>query len=168
VADANLYYLLLNGQREANAAPWAGPWSNFMPGTGYRSLAVNGKIFAFDRQTGKEKWETMEVPSQMLVLEEFQDLPVLLLTSRYNKVAGVGGNRWMVNSNALAVIDKRTGKLKTDAHDLPNGQQQFHTFHADLRQGKIELTSYQLRVTLTLENGAATAEAGAKDRTIKP
>jgi outer membrane protein assembly factor BamB len=168
VADANLYYLLMNGQREANAAPWAGPWSNFMPGTGYRSLAVNGKIYAFDRQTGKVKWETMEVPSQMLVLEEFQDLPVLLLTSRFNKVAGVGGNRWMVNSNALAVIDKRTGKLKVDAKDLPNGQQQFHTFHADLRQGKIDLTSYQLRVTLTLENGAATAEAGGKGGVVKP
>jgi outer membrane protein assembly factor BamB len=151
VADATQFYLLINGQRDPNSAPWAGPWSNFMPGTGYRSLPVNGKVYAFDRATGKEKWVSMDIPSQMLVLEEFQDLPVLLLTSRFNKVAGVGGNRWMVNSNALAVLDKATGKLKVDAKDLSNGQQQFHTFHADLRQGKIDLTSYQLKVTLTLE-----------------
>src|SRR5262249_34206945 len=53
LADAGQYYLAINGQRDANAAPVNGPWTNLMPGMGYRSLPVNGKVYAFNKQTGE-------------------------------------------------------------------------------------------------------------------
>jgi outer membrane protein assembly factor BamB len=162
LSDAGQYYLLINGPRDPNATPWNGPWPNLMPGTGYPTLPVNGKIYGFDKETGQYRWVTMDIPVQMLVLENFQDLPILLLTSRYNKAAGVGGDRWIVNSAALAIVDKRTGKLVCDKRDLENAQQQFHAFRADLQQGKIELTSYNLKVTIALRG------KGAADGDNKP
>jgi outer membrane protein assembly factor BamB len=156
--DHAQWYLAINGPRDAGAAPWGGPFSNFLPSTGYRSAPVNGKVYAFDRATGKMTWETIELPQQMLVLEQLRDLPFLLLTSRYTKVAGAGPNRWATPSAALSVVDKRTGKLVKDERDLSNAQQ-FHTLRIDLREGKIELVSFNLKVTIALRNGVATAEA---------
>jgi outer membrane protein assembly factor BamB len=148
--DRVQWYLAINGPRDANVGPWVGPFSNFLPSTGYRSVPVNGKVYAFDRATGAVKWETIELPLQMLVPEQFRDLPFLLLTSRYTKVAGAGPNRWATPSAALTVVDKRSGKLLKDEKDLSNAQQ-FHTLRIDLREGKVELVSFNLKVTLTLE-----------------
>jgi outer membrane protein assembly factor BamB len=62
LADAGQYYLAINGPREGNAAQFNGPWTNLMPGLGYRSLPVNGKVYAFDKKTGQIHWQTMDVP----------------------------------------------------------------------------------------------------------
>jgi hypothetical protein len=156
VEDRSQFYLAINGPREANM-PWAGAVTAFQPGTGPRCVPVNGKIYAFDRRTGKVLWATLDIPQQMLVVDQFRDLPILLLTSRNNRA--VNGRFGFVGngvSTALTVVDKRTGKYLKDEHDLPNTQQQqFHTFRADLREGKIELIGFNLKVTLTLQDRGA-------------
>jgi outer membrane protein assembly factor BamB/tetratricopeptide (TPR) repeat protein len=154
--DETQFYLAINGPREANM-PWAGAVTAFQPGTGPRCVPVNGKICAFDRQTGKVLWATLDIPQQMLVVDQFRDLPVLLLTSRSTRA--VNGRFGFVGNGvgtALTVVDKHTGKYFQDEHDLPNTQQQqFHTFRADLREGKIELIGFNLKVTLTLQDRGA-------------
>jgi outer membrane protein assembly factor BamB len=152
VRDETQYYLLINGPRDSNVNPW-GPISNFQPGTGYRCLPVNGKVYAFDAGTGKVSWSTLELPQQMLVLEQFRELPVLLFTTRINRMANGRFGGMAVNGAALTVLNKRTGKYLADEQNL--NAQQFHTFHADLSAGKIELVGYNLKVTLTLEPAKA-------------
>ena len=56
------------------------------------ALVVNGNIYAFDRGTYKLRWRA-EGLHQMLVLEQFQDLPMLLLTARYQKATGLRRHR---------------------------------------------------------------------------
>jgi hypothetical protein len=116
-------------------------------------------VYAFHRDTGKINWKN-EVAQQMLVLEQFSDLPTLLFTSRYQKLMGAGVNRWAVNGVSVKAIDKRTGKMKYDQPELNNNNaQQFHAFKVDLRSGNVELTSYNFRVLFTLEHGPVTADA---------
>jgi outer membrane protein assembly factor BamB len=154
--DRTQYYLAIEGPRDVNVNPW-GPITNFQPGTGYRCVPVHGRVYAFDRATGKVNWATLEIPQQMLVLEQFREMPILLFTSRISRMANGRFGGMAVNGAALTVADKRTGKFLKDEQNL--NAQQFHTFHADLREGKIELVGYNLKVTLTLQTGAATAEA---------
>src|SRR5207253_3187630 len=68
-----------------------GPYPNV---AGLRSVLVNGKVYAFDRQTGKYNWYVPEgdqmVVSQMLLLERFQDLPMMLFTAKFNRPVSGG------------------------------------------------------------------------------
>jgi outer membrane protein assembly factor BamB len=157
VQDDAQYYLAINGPRDGNLA-WAG--SAFQAGAGPRCVPVNGKIYAFDRETGKVNWESLPIssPPEMLVVDQFRELPFLLLASRYNRMVNNGRFGFVGNGQgaALTVLDKRTGKYLKDDHALPNAQQQpFHTFRADLREGKIVLTSMNLKITLTLQEAKA-------------
>jgi hypothetical protein len=149
--DATHLYVLVNGPQDTNANPWGGPWSNFMPTTGLRSLPVNGMVYVFHRETGKLRWKD-EVEQQMLLLESWDEMPVLLFTSRYQRLMGAGANRWAVNGVSIKVIDKRNGKLIYDQPELNNNNaQQFHAFNWDRSAGKMELISYNFKVTLTEE-----------------
>jgi hypothetical protein len=156
--DRTQFYLAINGPHEPQGNPW-GPLSNFQPNSGYRCVPVHGKVYAFNPKDGKVNWVTMEVPQQMLVLEQFRDLPILVMTSRINRVARNGINAWAINGATLTVFDKRTGKFLLDDREgrLQNAQQ-FHTYRVDLREGKIELTSFNIRITLTLASGTTTAQ----------
>jgi hypothetical protein len=147
--DRTHFYVFINGPPDNTANPFGGPWSNFQPTTGIRSLPVNGMVYAFDRETGKQ-WRSTDPIQQLLVLDQFEDLPVLLFTSRWHRMMGAGVNRWMVNGASVKVVDKRTGKIKYDQPELNlNNAQQFHAFKVDLQKGTIELTSYNFKVTLT-------------------
>jgi outer membrane protein assembly factor BamB len=149
--DRTQFYLLVNGPQDANVNPWGGPWSNLMPTTGIQSLPVNGMVYVFDRETGKFRWKN-EVAQQMLMLESWDEMPVLLFTSRYQKLMGAGVNRWAVNGVSVKVIDKHSGKMKYDQPELNNNNaQQFHAFSWDRNSGTIQLTSYNFKVTLTQE-----------------
>ena len=47
-----------------------GVQTNLMPGTGLRSLPINGELYCFEAATGKRKWHVPLV-NQMLVLDHF-------------------------------------------------------------------------------------------------
>jgi outer membrane protein assembly factor BamB len=150
LSDATQYYLVINGPRDPQGKPWGGPMPNFQPASGVRCLPVNGKVYAFDR-LGKIKWTTLDIPEQMLVLEQSRELPVLVMTSRYNRIVRNGVNARLINGAALTVLDKRNGKFVLDDREgRLQDASQFHTYRVDLREGKIELTSDKFRATLTL------------------
>jgi len=168
LADRSLYYLAINGPGDQNNNPGGGPWSNFLPTTGVRCVPVNGNVYAYERDSWKLKWR-VEVPQQMLVLDSFAELPMLVFTSRYNKLLGNGPQRWWVNGAAVKVIDKRTGKLLDDKPELNNNNgQQFHAYNVDLKAGKVEMVSYNYKVTYFLEGSSALAEAGPGGGKDKP
>ena len=106
-----------------------------------RSIPVNGLVCAFRRDDGKLHWHA-EVHNQQLVLEQFQDLPIVLFTARYNKLIGAG--RGAMQVAAVKSIDKSSGKLVC-YEELPNGQQ-FHTLQVDAAKGTIDFVSYQTKI----------------------
>jgi outer membrane protein assembly factor BamB len=156
--DSDQFFLAINGGTEVNVNnPWggAGPWQNVS--NGIRWAAVNGKVYAFDRATGKVRWIN-DVPTQTLVLDQFKDMPFLLFTAQYNKAVNQGQNRLPPRRySATKSIDKRTGKLLFD-EEMANDGNQFYALNTNLREGKIELVSYNLKVTHYL---ASEAEANA-------
>src|SRR5205807_358486 len=139
--------------------PWGGPYPNVTANTGMRSLVINGNLYAFDRGTSKLIWRA-EGPHQMIVLEQFQDLPMVLMTARYQQAAaGAGPARGQVHGAAVRVIDKRTGKLLYDHDEAGLGQ--FYALHADLRAGKIEFISPNLKVTHSFGDVTASTAGNA-------
>src|SRR5262249_15177556 len=92
------------------------------------------------------------VANQMVVLEQFKAMPMVLFTSRYNEVMRGGGfQKWMA---ATLSIEKRTGKrvYAPDPRQYNNGPQ-FYAFNGDLKAGTIELIAQQLVVQHYLDDG---------------
>jgi outer membrane protein assembly factor BamB len=141
VSDRDQVYVAFSRPIDRTQVAINGINTNVMPGTGLRTLPVNGSVYAFLQTTGKLHWKA-DVPNQMLVLEQFEDLPFLLFTSRYQKATGM--NQSSVQVINLCSVDKRTGKRLILDETLPTGTQQFHALRVDNRAGKIEFISYNL------------------------
>jgi outer membrane protein assembly factor BamB len=135
--------------------------ANLMPGMGLRALQVNGAIYSFDGQTGETNWYN-SVQNQMLVLDEFEKVPVVLMTARFRKWT----NQLMGQANFITTVrsyDKRTGKLLWDkSEDNQAGRYvQFHAIKVDVRGGKVELINSSLTWTHSLIAGpVGSAPAG--------
>src|SRR4029077_20348514 len=84
----------------------------------------------------------------------------LLFTSRYNKWANQGAVRNVVYVVATQSIEKQSGKLKYFNEAINGQQQQFHTINLDLKAGKIELISWNLKLVhyLLTPNGEKVGE----------
>ncbi len=140
--DAHDVYVACNADTDPNLMPWGGVQSNLMPQTGLRSLGINGELYSFKRDGGELNWHN-PVPNQMLVLEHFKELPVMLFTARYMKWMNQGLQKVPMNMIATESIEKQTGKLKFFREEQNNGQQaQFQALLVDYSTGKIELVSY--------------------------
>jgi outer membrane protein assembly factor BamB/tetratricopeptide (TPR) repeat protein len=148
--DRDRYYCAINGPLDAETAPWGGVQSNLLQGSGLRSFPVNGQVYAFDRETQKIKWRA-DAYNQMLVMESFNDLPVMIFTSRYHKMVGAGAAKFPQQVVEVRSIDKRTGKLVFDKPGLSPNLQQFYQMNTNMREGTIELVSYNYKVILAPE-----------------
>lgn len=138
-ADYENIYLVVNQQRGT------GHYSEALP-----SLAVNGKIHAFDARLGKERW-MQSVSGQDLVLERLEHSPVLVFSTR--KFEGKGNlNYW---NQSLAVLDKQSGR-KLLSTTTPS-QAGFQTLSVNLAERYVELRSYNERIRLTPKDPAPTA-----------
>ncbi|HEV3258768.1 MAG TPA: PQQ-binding-like beta-propeller repeat protein, partial [Gemmataceae bacterium] len=159
--DNDHYYLTINAPFDPAANPWGGPWSNL--NTGMRTVQVNGMVYAYHRATGKLNWYT-DCPNQMLVLEHFAEMPILLFTSRYQKPIKDGAMiRGAVQVTATRSIDKRTGKLVYDKeNNNNNGQQQFYAVNTDPKAGTIELVSYNFKIQHYMDTSASGSRRGPR------
>jgi outer membrane protein assembly factor BamB len=159
--DAQQFYVAVHRPADVQANPWGNSyWANVS--NGMRWLMVNGKVYAFERKTGKMRWWA-QVPNQMLVLDQFQDMPMLLFTAQYNKginPGGVGMRQASQHFAAVKSIDRRTGKLIFDS-EYPQPHQQFYALQANLQAGTIDLASYNLRIQHYLETDAQAKAGGA-------
>jgi hypothetical protein len=152
VSDGDCLYLAINGPNDPNVLPWnGGLQSNLMPGSGMRSVPVNGEVYSFKRETGKMHWH-YRVENQHLVLTHFDEMPIVLFTARYTAWVGAGGARTNIQKFTALARDKRTGKLVYDRDSLPVNMY-FHSLALNPQAGKTELTGYNLKLVFTLSHG---------------
>jgi outer membrane protein assembly factor BamB len=160
IRDANSFYIACNDKLEDKLLIANTLMANTLPGTGIRSIPVDGYLYSFSAKTGELDWYNL-CKTQMLILDEFENLPVVLLTSRYTRWTDANRFQQMAMV-ALRSYDKRTGKLLWDRTEQNTGRyQQFHSIKVDTRAGRVDLKSYNLRWTHTF-NDAEGGGAGGK------
>jgi len=152
LSDPDYLFVAFNGQLDNTKIN--GEFNpNLVASAGLRSVPVNGWVYAFNRKTGKTLWHN-EVDHQHLVISQFEDLPLLFFTASFQQWLGPpGGNRSIQNTTAARAIAKHNGKLwylleGTGTSTALYGMN-FHDLKMDHRTGKVEMTGYQLRVTMT-------------------
>jgi outer membrane protein assembly factor BamB len=143
LSDGRQIYLACNGQPDANVARFGGIQPNVVPGLGMRSVPVNGGLYAYDRAAGTFQWR-MKVPNQMIVLDHFRELPMVLFTSRYMTMRNPGGRGNFTQVASVMSLDKRTGKGLYENKELHNTQ--FHSLRTDARAGRIDFSSPNLTI----------------------
>jgi hypothetical protein len=89
--------------------------------------------------------------NQMLVVEQFEDLPILLFTARYNEViANFGGNRWM---SVTQSIQKSNGLWAYDRASNTNGAPYFSALLVDAKSRTINLVGMSGSVQHYVDEG---------------
>lgn len=155
LADADRFYVALNQSVDGNKVSGGVLSNNFS--NGLRCQVVNGWFAAFQRKDGSMKtgdrvkewkkgdfaWHSYKpLINQMVILEQFESLPVLIFSSRYNELinGGAGGNRWVSVTQSL---NKRSGKVIWDPGNRPsNSAAQFYAFNFDPRGGAVNMIGF--------------------------
>ncbi len=118
-------------------------------GTILQAQPVNGAVFAFDRTTGKRLWYNADVLlSQRLLLERFDDLPVLLAAALVGEAINPQFSQYRV-----VALDKRTGQLRYNYPHAPSGE--FLAVGFDPRTRAVEFQRADLRVRVAPDDGPA-------------
>lgn len=138
VRDNERYYVALNQPVDSAKVMGGVVAPNF--GNGLRCHLVNGWLVALDHK-GEFLWHVYDrMKNQMIVLEQFHNLPILVFSSRYTEAAAgpVGGQRavsWTVS------INKANGKVIFWPLEprTSNGIAQFYSFSIDMKNGTINL-----------------------------
>jgi outer membrane protein assembly factor BamB len=139
--DGNQVYVALNKPVEATVVSGGVLLNNFATGT--HCATVNGIFYAFDRK-GKMRWHSMgPIANQLVVLEHFKDMPIIIFTARYN---------WMANGNQVFAfftsLDKKTGKLVWNPDPRSAGNYQLTSLNLDAGKRTIELTGFNGQKTV--------------------
>ena len=93
----------------------------------------------------------MPVQNQLLVVDQFEQSPILLFTARYNEFKPNGSNTWQSVTQSL---NKANGKMIYDAAKGINGASpMFALYQIDLKSRTINLVGYQLSVQHYLDEG---------------
>jgi hypothetical protein len=152
--DHERYYLGLN--------PAPDPKFHTSPNvSGLRAERVGGPLYAFDRQTNKPLWFADDIGGQHLVLERFDELPLLLFASQFNRFNPQ--NNTLEESGAwVTAIDRRTGRMAYNNRKLPANNGPFISVSADPQSGVIELARFDLRVKLLPEGAPAQGRTDAR------
>jgi tetratricopeptide (TPR) repeat protein len=144
LADPDRYYAVL--ERDPAAATPAGRRVNVYA-YGLRTHRVNGPMHAFDRATGKELWAQDEVfDNQMLILEQFADLPVIL-------AAAPQMDRNSQYTYRVVAVEKDRGLLRFNRPVQYNGNF-FQSLHVDLKNGTVDLHRFDLRIHVSPDTEA--------------
>jgi hypothetical protein len=139
--------------------------NNFNNGT--RCLNVNGWFLALHRQAGKKTvgdrevawnkgdlaWHSyMPMQNQMIVLDQFDQSPIILFTVRYNEIMANGGNRWV---SVTQSIHKANGKMVYDSGAVQtNGAApMFTALQMDLKTRTINLIGFARTVQHYIDDG---------------
>lgn len=169
--DADHFYVALNRAIDSNKVAGGVLANNFS--NGLRCGTVNGWFVALHRQPGQKTvggktiaWKAGDfawhsyVPlnNQMVILEQFDQLPIILFSSRYNELinAGAGGNRWVSLTQSL---DKKTGKVIWDpGPSSSNSAAQYFAFNLDLKGGAINMIGFSNTVQHYVDDGRKPAD----------
>jgi outer membrane protein assembly factor BamB/tetratricopeptide (TPR) repeat protein len=149
--DGDRYYVALNKPIDRSKVNNGALHNNFQSGA--RSLTVNGWFLAVHRHDGKKQindreitwkkgdlaWHSyMPITNQLLVVDQFEQSPMLVFSTRYNEFLPNGGIRWGSFTQSLS---KSTGKMVYDSgYKNNNGQApMFVRFQIDLKSRTVNL-----------------------------
>jgi outer membrane protein assembly factor BamB/tetratricopeptide (TPR) repeat protein len=115
--------------------------AQFLPNLapGMRSVPVNGHIYAFGRGSGSLHWYCWDMQTQQLVLDRFEESPLLLFTSQIQRTNGT-----MVV--VVDAIDKHSGKSLWTRKDMAATGNPFHAVQFNAAAGTVELISRNQRM----------------------
>jgi hypothetical protein len=154
--DKDRFYVILG--HDPNAAPAAGPPGvpvaarrAFMGGwVGLRSQKVDGVMYCFDRATGKRLWfNARAFEDQLLVLEQFDELPVIVAASPKSQPNG----QWAYD---VVVIEKERGMLRFHK-SLPGNFGVFQAIRTDPKAGTIDFLRNDLRLRISADDDRTVA-----------
>ena len=119
-----------------------------------RTVAVSGKVWCVDLQSGETLWEQNLAPQQHLTVDNFSNSPILLLSkTSYEKMGNV-----QFYSMYLKALDKRTGK-EWASYRLPTSGFQGVTFN--LPERFVEVRTYNARVRMkSIDDHASNDSSG--------
>ena len=140
------------------------PTTNFHPApAGANTQLFTGRVYAFDRQSGKQAWASPAYVSQHgYVLEQPADLPVLLFLRHATPAKGSGAKTF----TSVLCLDKRNGQAVLDANEFPTP---IHAYEvsADREKARMQVTvfgssqrTYTLQFTDEPAPPAAPAQLG--------
>jgi outer membrane protein assembly factor BamB len=152
-SDGRYFFVACNEPLDPAVMPWGGPMPLLQPGTGLRGQSVNGPFYCFTEQ-GKLNWRST-VRNQMLVVDQFAEMPVVLFASRYSRLMAGGGRGKVDQVASVLALEKQTGKLKYTSENVPNSIN-FHALNVDPRAGRVEFVGHSFKITFALD-GAVTA-----------
>jgi hypothetical protein len=172
--DSQRYYLALNQPVDSNVVAGGVIHNNF--NNGLRCAVVNGWFLAFEKADGKAMFDKEErtwkkgdlawhsykpITNQMIILEQFQNLPIILFSARYNEMMrAFGGSAWKTYSQS---IDKETGLMIHDRGPQPgNGQPYYQSFNIDMKAGTINMVGFNGTLQHYIDDGRKTAELPQK------
>jgi hypothetical protein len=162
--DSRQFYVVLNRPQDQNVNP-QGFMGGIMVGgqvmqpgimapgfvqnqSALRGENVNGMVYAFDRATREAKW-FYHLPNQMILLQDFQELPMVVFTAQYHQMVNARGGGFN-QVTATLTIHKINGKRIFDEQitsGFPPGQPtQFYALRIDRRNGTIDLISPTMRL----------------------
>jgi outer membrane protein assembly factor BamB len=170
--DAERFYVALNKPVDGTKVANGFVMNNFQ--SAVRCAPVNGWFVALHRQAGQRQagdktvtWKAGDfhwhsytpLANQLVILEQFDQLPILLFSSRHNDLinAGAGGYRAIYMTQS---INKRNGKMIFDPGPRagqPNAPQ-FTTFSVDLKNGTINMVGFTAIVQHYLDDGRKPAD----------
>jgi outer membrane protein assembly factor BamB len=174
LADRELFYFAFQAPMEVNnnvRMNGGGIQSNLWTQLGMRAVPVNGQFYAFKRDgNGEAEWFAA-IKNQFLVLEQFQDLPLVLLTAREQVFQNQPRQPWAQHVS-VTCIEKRGGRIVFDPPEkLSNVKSNFFGIRVDTRARTVELLSHDTRITLLpdpSENGQEARESRPADDTPTP
>ncbi len=148
--DGERYYLALNRPTDKSKVSNGLIYNNFSNGT--RCVPVNGWVLAYHKTAGQGKvggkdvtwkkgdfhWHSQApMANQMIVLDQFEQMPILLFTARYMENTPQGGNRWSWYAQS---IQKSNGQWVYDSGWRgSNGNPWFAALQIDLKSRTISL-----------------------------
>jgi outer membrane protein assembly factor BamB len=165
--DAERFYVALNEPVQSGRVAGGLLHNNFNNGT--RCLTVNGWFVAIHREAGSKKlgereikwkkgdlaWHSYNpVKNQMIVLDQFENSPIVVFTTRYNEILPNGGNRWV---SVTESYHKGNGKMIYDSgpRNINGFSPTFTVFQTDLKTRTINLIGFSGSVQHYVDDGKA-------------
>lgn len=158
VADNDHFYVALNKPIDSQQVVGGQVGNNFYAGLACEP--VNGWVCAFARRDGNATiqgtplswkkgdmvWHSYRpISNQMLVVEQFEKMPILLFTARYNRMFMNGNFRGTTPVSVTQSIDKRNGKMvysPLSPQPYNGASPRFNSMVVDSKNGTISLVSY--------------------------
>jgi outer membrane protein assembly factor BamB/tetratricopeptide (TPR) repeat protein len=140
--DRSRFYVAINGPLLANTGVQGEAWQFVQ---NMETVPVHGMVYCFDAQSGEVQWYNL-VQHQQLLLEKFEEMPILLFVAGVNRETVPQGNvQQKINFHS---IDRQTGKrlLHQDIDNTQGLHQPLNALTVDPINRRVELVGPTMKV----------------------